>query len=117
MKITDPIARPIPTQLTSVIAADQALDGLEAHVRGEQEELDGHELLRSLLGGVREQAVTAEARQMMITLAKPSIAESSPKPTSAMELATIPAAIATAPSTVIHARDSHDSSFTRRARR
>ncbi len=55
-------------------------------------------------------------RQMMITLAKPSIAESSPKPTSAIEPATMPAAMATAPSTVIHASDSHESSFTRPAR-
>jgi hypothetical protein len=37
------------------------------------------------------------------------------KPTSAIDPAAIPAAIATAPSTVIHASDSHESSFTRRA--
>ena len=54
-------------------------------------------------------------RQMMITLAKPSIAESSPKPTSAIEPATMPATIATAPSTVIQASDSQESSRTRAA--
>ena len=50
---------------------------------------------------------------MMITLAKPSIAESSPKPTNAIEPATRPATIATAPSAVIQTSDSHDSSLTR----
>ena len=54
-------------------------------------------------------------RQMMITLAKPSIAESRPKPTSAIEPAMTPAAIATIPSTLITPSDSHDSSFTRAA--
>jgi hypothetical protein len=56
-------------------------------------------------------------RQTMMMLAKPSIAESNPKPTRAMEPAVTPAAIATAPSTVIHASESHDRSLTRRARR
>ncbi len=54
---------------------------------------------------------------MMITDASPSIAESRPNPISAIEPATIPAPIATAPSTVIHASESHDSSFTRPASR
>ena len=54
-------------------------------------------------------------RQMMITLAKPSIAESRPKPTSAIEPAMMPAPIATTPSTLIAPSDSHDSSFTRGA--
>ena len=54
---------------------------------------------------------------MMITDAKPSIAESSPKPISAIDDAAAPARIATAPSTVIHASDSQDSSFTRAATR
>jgi hypothetical protein len=54
---------------------------------------------------------------MMITLAKPSTAESRPNPTSAIEPATTPALIATTPSTVIAASDSHDRRFTRRARR
>jgi hypothetical protein len=53
---------------------------------------------------------------MMITLAKPSIAESRPKPTSAIEPAMIPAASATMPSTLIAASESQDSSRTRRAR-
>ena len=52
---------------------------------------------------------------MMITLAKPSIAESSPKPTSAIDPAAMPAPMATAPSTVIHASDSQESSRTRPA--
>ena len=42
-------------------------------------------------------------RQMMITLATPSTAESSPKPTSAIEPAATPAAIATTPSTLMAA--------------
>jgi hypothetical protein len=54
-------------------------------------------------------------RQMMMTLAKPSIAESRPKPIRAIEPARMPAAIATAPSMVIQISDSHESSFTRRA--
>ena len=54
---------------------------------------------------------------MMTTLAKPSITESSPKPTRATDPATIPAAIATAPSIDIHTRLSHDSAFARRASR
>ena len=53
----------------------------------------------------------------MTTLAKPSIALSRPKPTSAIEDATSPAVIATAPSTVIHARLSHDSVRARLASR
>ena len=53
-------------------------------------------------------------RQMMITLAKPSIAESRPKPTSAIEPAMMPATIATTPSTLIAPSESHDSSLTRR---
>ena len=52
-------------------------------------------------------------RQMMITLAKPSTAESSPKPTSAIEPARMPATIATTPSTLIAPSDSQDSSRTR----
>jgi hypothetical protein len=55
-------------------------------------------------------------RQMMITLAKPSIAESRPKPTSAIEPAMMPAEMATRPSTVIQASESQESSFTRPAR-
>jgi hypothetical protein len=52
-------------------------------------------------------------RQTMITDATPSITESRPKPTSAIDDATIPAVMATAPSIVIQPSDSHDSSFTR----
>ena len=56
-------------------------------------------------------------RQMMIMLAKPSTAESSPNPTSAIDPAMTPAAIATIPSTLIAPSDSHDNSRTRRANR
>ena len=56
-------------------------------------------------------------RQTITSEAKPSIALSSPKPTRAIDDATSPAVIATAPSTVIHARLSHDSSRARRASR
>ena len=56
-------------------------------------------------------------RQMMIALAKPSIAESSPKPTSAIDPATMPDTIAIVPSAPIQARLSHDSRRTRRAAR
>ena len=48
-------------------------------------------------------------RHTMTPLAKPSIALSSPKPISAIDDAARPAAIATPPSTVIHARLSHES--------
>ena len=48
-------------------------------------------------------------RHTMITLAKPSIALSRPNPIKAIDEAAAPAAIATAPSTVIQARLSHDS--------
>jgi hypothetical protein len=54
-------------------------------------------------------------RQMMITLASPSMTESSPKPISAIDPARKPAISATAPSTAIQPSDSHDSSFTRPA--
>ena len=97
-----------------MLAADERPDRLDPHVRREQEELHRDEPLGALLGGVREDALPVK-RQMMITLAKPSIAESSPKPTSAIEPATIPAPIATAPSTVIQASDSQESSRTRPA--
>jgi hypothetical protein len=40
-------------------------------------------------------------RQTMTTLAKPSMAESIPKPIKAMDPATIPAMIATAPSSAM----------------
>ena len=56
-------------------------------------------------------------RHTMTTLAKPSIALSRPKPTSAIDDATRPAVIATAPSTVIHARLSQDSARARLASR
>ena len=55
-------------------------------------------------------------RHTITTLAKPSIAESSPKPIKAIEPAANPASIATAPSTVIQARLSQDRSRARRAR-
>ena len=54
-------------------------------------------------------------RQMMMTLANPSIAESRPKPTSAIEPAMTPATSATTPSTLITPSDSQDSSRTRAA--
>lgn len=53
-------------------------------------------------------------RQITTTLAKPSIALSKPKPTSAIDPAAAPAATPTAPSTVIQPRLSHDRSRTRR---
>ena len=56
-------------------------------------------------------------RQTMIALAKPSIAESRPKPISATEPARMPARIAIEPSSVMYARLAHESSFTRVARR
>jgi hypothetical protein len=54
---------------------------------------------------------------MMTMEAKPSMALSRPKPTSAIDEAARPAAMATAPSTVIQPRLNHDSSCARRARR
>ena len=56
-------------------------------------------------------------RHTITTLAKPSIALSRPNPTSAIDDATSPAVIATAPSTVIHARLSQESVRARLATR
>ena len=53
-------------------------------------------------------------RQMTITLAKPSMAESIPNPTRATEPAITPAVTATAPSIVIQPRLSQDSVLARR---
>src|SRR5215211_2343235 len=80
--------------------------------RGEKGELNRHELLPALLGACGEHAVSGEAPHM-ITLAKPSIALSRPKPTRAIDDASTPEAIATAPSTVIHARLTQDSARAR----
>jgi len=52
---------------------------------------------------------------MMITLARPSIALSIPKPIRAIEPARMPAVMATAPSIVIQPRLSQERSLTRRA--
>src|SRR5207302_9515053 len=52
-------------------------------------------------------------RQMTITDANPSIAESSPNPNKATEPATSAATIPIAPSSVIHARLNQDSAFAR----
>lgn len=64
-----------------------------------------------------EKTLEPVKRQTMIALAKPSIAESSPKPISATEPASTPARIATAPSAVMYMRLAHDSSRTRPASR
>jgi hypothetical protein len=61
MKRTEPLARPMPTQLTSgVLAADQAFGRLEGDVGGEQEELHGDEPLRPLLGSTGEDTMSRE---------------------------------------------------------
>ena len=52
---------------------------------------------------------------MITTLATPSIAESMPKPISAIEPAAIPAAIAIPPSRLIQTRLSQESAFALRA--
>lgn len=96
-----------------MLAGEQSADRLVADVGSEQEELDGDQPLRTLLGGVREHTPAAEAPHD--DEAGDTFDESRPNPTSAIEEATAPAVIATAPSTVIHASDSHDSSRTRRA--
>ena len=54
-------------------------------------------------------------RQMITTLAAPSIPESRPKPISAIEPAAIPATIAIPPSRPIQIRLSQDSALARRA--
>ncbi len=54
-------------------------------------------------------------RHTMMRLARPSITESRPNPISAIEEATMPEMIATAPSTLMIASDAHESSRTRRA--
>ena len=48
-------------------------------------------------------------RHTITTLANPSIAESMPKPMSAMDPATMPATMPTSPSTAMYARLAHDS--------
>ena len=53
----------------------------------------------------------------MTRLAKPLIAESMPKPIGATEPATTPATIATAPSNVTWAGDTHESTLARWAKR
>ncbi len=53
-------------------------------------------------------------RQTMIALAKPSMAESIPKPTSAIDPARMPATIAMVPSAPIQTRLIQDSSLTLR---
>jgi len=115
MSTTEPTARAMPTQLVSGRSAlASALTDSKPNVRRQQEELHRDQPLRTLLGRVREDAPARKAPDM-ITLAKPSIAESRPKPTSAIEPAAIPAPIATPPSTVIHASDNQESAFTRPA--
>jgi len=69
------------------------------------------------LSAVSDSARLPQNRQMMTTLANPSIALSTPKPISATELARTPATTATTPSTVIQARLDHASSLARRIRR
>ncbi len=109
MKITEQTARPIPTSYGGMLGARRCPHRLVGHVGGKEEELDRDEFLGALLGGVGEHAAPGEASQMMITLATPSTPESRPKPISAIEEATIPATMATAPSTVIQASESQES--------
>jgi hypothetical protein len=97
-----------------MLAGRQYLDRLEADIGGEKEELHRDELLCPLLGRVGKDGLPVK-RQMMMRLATPSIAESSPKPTSAIEETAIPAVIAIAPSTVIQPSESQESRRTRRA--
>ena len=90
------------------------LDGLECDVGGEQEEL------RATRFCARCSALCESSRwpvnlQMITRLATPSIAESIPKPISAIEPAMTPATMAIAPSAPIQTRLSHDSARARRA--
>ena len=64
-----------------------------------------------------ENSLVPVKRQTMIALAKPSIAESRPKPINAIEPARIPARMAIVPSRVMYARLAQESTFTRVARR
>ncbi len=99
-----------------MLARNELADCLVGDVWGEEEELDRDQLLRSLLSGVRQKS-RARDRQMMMMLAKPSMAESIPNPMRAMEPASTPAVIATMPSVAIHASEIHESTRTRRAAR
>jgi hypothetical protein len=99
-----------------MLGADEGLDRLQADVRYGARRKNCTATSRwARSSAACENTRWPVKRQMMITLAKPSIAESSPNPTSAIEPAARPAAMATAPSTVIHASDSHESSRTRPA--
>jgi hypothetical protein len=84
------------------------VDSLEGDIGGEQEKLDRDQLLRTLLGRVREKRQPVK-RQTITRLANPSITESSPNEMSAIDPASTPAVIAIAPSAPIQASESQES--------
>jgi hypothetical protein len=97
-----------------MLGGGQRLDGLERDVRREQENWTATSFC-ARCSAACEKTRWPVKRQTMITDATPSITESKPKPTRAIDEATTPAVMATAPSIVIQPRDSHDRSFTRAA--
>ncbi len=78
-------------------AVDERPDGFDPDIRRENEELDRDELLSAYLGLVRERARAGEAPDDH-DAGEPSMAESMPKPISAIDPAAMPATIATRPS-------------------
>lgn len=115
MRITEPAASPIPTQLVSGCAPP-------ASVRTDSNATYGARMKNWIatsrcarVSAACEKVRAPVKRQTITRLATPSTTESRPKPISAIEDATIPETIATPPSTLIHASDSHDSCRTRRA--
>ena len=117
MRITLEIASPIPTQLCSGRSSPRSerTDSIATYGASRKNWIATSFCAR--VSAVAENIRCPVKRQTMIRLAKPSIALSRPKPTSAIEPATTPAAIATPPSTAIHPRLSHERVRTRRASR
>ena len=91
-----------------MLAGDELVDRLVGDVGGEEEELDGDELLRAVSAAC-ECSREPVKRQTMTRLAKPSMKESSPKETSAIEPAAMPAVSAMTPSAPIQASESQES--------
>ena len=83
-----------------VLAGDQGADRVLRDVGGEQEEADRDEAFGASFGVCESRRMPVK-RQITITDASASIAESRPKPSSATEPARIAAVIAIAPSAVM----------------
>jgi hypothetical protein len=117
MMITEPTAKPIPTQLTSGRSPPSSarIDSIPTY--GASTKNWTATSFWARVSAASENIRVPVKRQMMMVLAKPSTALSRPKPISATEPAAMPATMATAPSIVIQPRLSQESSLTLPARR